>query len=145
MVTYRRNTFYNPRNGEVYDWHINHSEEAQFGKTRQINNGANTGYAGLIMQQGDDEPMVLELSGTILHLAQHQAFVRWFAICRDQSIHFIDFAADRYVVIITAYNPVRQRTLSNPRDDSMRLHYYTYTLRMQVLEFIAGPWVGVSP
>jgi hypothetical protein len=144
-MAYGRDTFLDPTTGETYPWPVNHSEESTFGKTRQINSGANTGNTGLTIQQGDDEPMILELTGTIVHKSQHDQFVRWFAISRGHTIHFIDFTGDRYEVLITAFLPQRQRTIGNPRDRSIRLHYWTYTLRMQVVTFVSGAWTAVTP
>jgi hypothetical protein len=144
-MPYGRDMFINPASGVTYEWPINHSDETQFGRSRSITTGGNTGHTGLALQQGDDAPMVLELSGTILHQAQFNAFVQWFALCAHQSVHFQDFAGDRYEVIITDFLPLRKRTLRNPRDASIPLHYWTYTLKMQVLGFVAGPWVGVTP
>jgi hypothetical protein len=144
-MAYGRDTFHNPATGETYAWPINHSDEQEFGKTRQVASGAPTGHTGLTFQQGADEPMELLLEGTILHRSQHQQMIRWWAICAGQSIYFTDFAGDAYEVIITDFNPVRKRTLHNPRDPSIRLHYWTYTIRMQVIGILAGPWVGVAP
>src|SRR3954467_15778758 len=103
-----RNNFYNPASGEGYDWPVNHSEENSFGKTRQVSTGANSANTGLTMQQGDDEPMVIELTGTILHSSQHAAMIRWFAISKQQTVYFTDFAGDSYEVVILAYTPTRQ-------------------------------------
>lgn len=144
-MAYGRNTFYAPNSGETYVWPVNHSDESAFGKTRNITNGAPTGLTGLIPQQAADSPMVLELTGTIFHAAQHAAMIRWFAISEHQTIYFYDFAGGAYEVVITEFEPVRKRTLRNPRDPSIPLHYWTYTLRMQVVNFLAGPWVGVTP
>lgn len=144
-MAYQRDTFRDPTTGEAYPWPVNHSEESQFGKSRSISSGANTANTGLTIQQGDDEPMVLELTGVIMHKAQHDQFVRWFAISQGHTIHYIDFAGDGYEVIITAFSPQRQRTLRNPRDRSIPLHYWTYTLRMQVVTFLSGTWAQVTP
>jgi hypothetical protein len=145
MMAYGRNTFINPASGAAYEWPVNHSEEAQFGKTRTITTGGNTGHTGLALQQGDDAPMVIELTGTIFHQAQFDAFVEWFGLCTHQSVQFVDFAGDGYEVILTEFQPLRRRTLRNPRDPSIPLHYWTYTMRMHVLGFVSGPWVGVAP
>jgi hypothetical protein len=140
-----RNQFYNPATGEGYPWPINHSDENSFGKARQVNTGANTANTGLTMQQGDDEPMVIEVTGTILHSAQHAAMIRWFAISKQQTIYFTDYSGDSYEVVILAYQPTRQRTLGNPRDRTMPFHYYKYTLRMHVVRILAGAWTQVTP
>jgi hypothetical protein len=142
---YQRDTFYDPATGETYAWHINHSTESQFGKRRNVQTSSPTGYSGLVMQQSDDEPMVMELSGTILHSVQHDRMIHWFALCASRTIYFTDFTGAPYEVVILEYNPLRLPTLRNPRDASIPLHYWTYTLRMHVVAFLAPPWSQVTP
>lgn len=140
-----RNVFHNPATGETYPWPINHSEEQTFGKKRNLTSGAPTGHTGLTIQQGDDDPMVLELSGTILTVAQYEQMIHWWALSAGSTIYFTDFAGDAYEVIITDFDALRQRTLRNPRDRSIPYHYWTYTIRMQVVTILAGTWTGVTP
>lgn len=144
-MAYGRDTFHNPATGETYAWPVNHSEESEFGKKREVSTGAPTGHTGLTFQQGADDPMVLELDGTILHHLHYQQMIRWWSLSGGQSIYFTDFAGDSYEVLITDFNAVRKRTLRNPRDSSIPLHYWTYTLRMQVIGILAGSWAGVLP
>lgn len=145
MATYGRNQFRNPATSDVYNWHVNHSEEGDFGKKRNIESTANTANVGLVQQQGSDEPLVLRLTGTILHQAQFDAMKSYFNLSRTQSIIFKDFAGDEYEVSITDWTPKRVRTIRNPKDTSIRLHYWTYSLEMRVLRVIAGAWLGTTP
>lgn len=131
--------------GTTYDWHVNHDEEENFGKRRNIEHTANVSGWGLIRQQGDDSPVVIRLSGKILHRAQITQFDYWMARCRYESIHFRDFAGEEYEVIITAFEPKRVRTLFNPRDQTNApLWYWTYTMEMEVLRVVSGSRIWMN-
>jgi hypothetical protein len=139
-----RNRFINPANGQVYDWPINHSEEEEAGQEKNIEHGGTTNRVGLVRQQGDPAPYVLRYSGTILNTAQFQAMTWWTSLTNYQSIHFRDFDDNLYEVIITQFKPTRHRTLRNPRDQaSAPLHFWRYTIEMEVLRFISGDLVGM--
>lgn len=138
-----RNRFTNPANGQVYDWPINHSEEQDAGQDKNIEHSGNTGRVGLVRQQGDRTPYVLSFSGTIFHRAQHQQMEWWSSLTNYQSIYFRDFDGNEAEVIITRYKAIRHRTIKNPRDPGAPLHYWTYTIDMEVLRFIAGDLVGM--
>lgn len=122
----------------TYDWLINHDEEEAFGRARNIEHTALLKGTGLVIQQADDGPLLIKVSGTIFHTSQIQAFDSWFARTRTETIHFRDFAGDVYEVIITAFQPKRQRTLRNPRDASAPLWYWKYTMEMEVLTIVSG-------
>lgn len=130
-----------------YDWHVNHDEEDSFGKTRTYEHTALLKGTGLVIQQGDDQPMQIKVSGTIFHRAQIEAFDAWMAWTKVETIHFRDFAGDEYEVLITSFQPKRVRTLLNPRDSGAPLHYWKYSLEMEVVEIISGDramanWTG---
>lgn len=143
------NRFIDPAgNVATYDWPINHSQDGAFGKTRNISHGANTGGTGLIKQQSDDSPMVMELDGTILEQDQYQAFWEWFALCEDQTIYFRDFTGEKMEVQITDFQPTRQRAVKNSRGGTDNpTWYWHYTLKMEVYKFINGILddAGVNP
>lgn len=128
----------------TYSWPVNHSDEEAFGKTHNVDHTATTDGIGVVRQQGADDPMSLQLTGTIFHEAQHLAFVAWFALSSLRTIYFEDFTGAQYEVQITSYEPVRKRTLRNPRDPSIPLHYYSYTLTMDVIRAVTGPWAGIA-
>lgn len=147
-MSYVRNRFYDPATGQSYDWHINHSDEDQHGKQRNIEHtgitgGFTGGSIGLVRQQGAASPTLLSYSGTIFHAAQYAAMWDYFQRCESRSIHFRDFEGHEYEVQIVAFEPKRQRTLKNPRDSSIPLHYWTYSIRMEVLRVISGPLTGL--
>lgn len=143
-----RNTFTNPANGDTYEWPVNHSDEDATGKTRQITRSANTGSVGAVRQQGDDGATVLTFNGVINTRAQLQQFWAWYALSRTQTIYLTDYDGQEYEVQITAFQPKRVRKLTSiARDPGMPHHYYTYTITMEVLRFIAGDMAsaGVTP
>lgn len=143
-----RDTFEDP-NGvrDTYEFQVNHDEEDDFGKERQISHGANTGQTGLVRQQADDDPMVIRIRGKILHQNQHDEMVAWFALSKLQTIYWEDFQGNRYEVMFTSFKPVRQRTTKNPRDFANAPYWYwTYELTLEVIRFLDdNPWDAAGP
>lgn len=140
-----RNRFTNPANGSFYDWQVNHSTESAFGKSRQITESANTANTGLIKQQGDAQPLKMKLQGTIFHKHQLEEFVHFWQLCESQTIIFKDFTGDEYEVLIVSFDPIRKRTVRNPRDfANAPLWYWSYELEMEVIRVISGTWAGVT-
>jgi hypothetical protein len=138
--------FTNPVNAALYDFPINPSEEEAFGKRRNVEHSSPTGLTGLVRQQGDDQPLVLKASGTILTRAQLVAMIGWFQLCRTQTIYLRDHAGDQYEGLLTAFEPTRKRTLRNPRDLAQAPEWYwTYTIEFEVVRIISGTWAGVTP
>lgn len=145
-MAYSRNRFVDPAGVyPAYNWPVNHSEEEAFGRTHNVEQTATTNNLGLVRQQGPDDPLALKLSGTIFHEAQHGQFIGWWALSSQHSIYFYDFTGAGYEVTITSYLPTRKATLRNPRDRSIPLHYYSYTMEMDILRVLSGPWAGIVP
>jgi hypothetical protein len=142
-----RNRFTNPADGSFYDWQINHADEDAVSKSRNITRSGTTDNVGVVRQQGDAGPLTLKYSGTILHRAQLVEFWRWFEISRDQTIYFTDFDGQEFEVQITEFSPQRHRTLRNPRDPSAPLHYWTYSITLDVFAIRTGDMLdaGVTP
>jgi hypothetical protein len=128
----------------VYAWQVNYSEEDEFGIGRSLDSTKTTDGLHTVIQQGDDEAMVFRLSGTILHQAQYEKFIAYSAIGRSRSMWYTDFEGYIYEVMLSSFKARRSRTIRNPRDPSIRLHYYTYTMELHVIRAITGPWVGVA-
>lgn len=140
-MAYGRNVFRAPSGALApYAWQVNHSDEEEVGRRRNIETTAPTSNVGLVMQQGSDGPMILRFTGTILHASQFAAMRAYFNLSRTETIIFTDFAGDSYEVVITAFNPTRKRTLRNPRDVSIHLHYWTYTIELTVVRVLTGAW-----
>lgn len=142
-----RNRFVDPASGISYEWQINHTEESDQGKTRNITRTASTAGVGVIRQQGDDGQLVLKFSGSILHRAQFRGMWQWYQLCRTQTIYFYDFDNQGYEVQITSFQYTRKRTLRNPRDPTTPYHYWTYTMEMEVYNVLGGDlaYAGVTP
>jgi hypothetical protein len=135
--------FTNPATGASYSWAINHAEESEGGRSRQIDYEGNTGNVGLVRQQGELEPLGFSFSGTILTRAQLTEMLAWFLLCESQSIHFTDFAGDSYEVLITSFRPKRVRAVANARGGSdAPHHYWTYTIELSVLAVLGGVYSG---
>jgi hypothetical protein len=128
----------------TYVWPINHNEESQITKSRQMVDGAPTSNIGLIPQEGSPAPLIFEWKGTILVEAQLTAMLQWWALCETQTIHVVDFAGDAYEVLITDFLPIRVALGANPRQANMPWKW-TYTLTMRVLTVFSGPWQVVAP
>lgn len=139
-----RNQFIDPAGVlATYSWHINHDTEQDGGRERPVDATAPTSGVGHVFQQGDETPLDLNYSGTILDPAQLDAMLDYFEACRTRTIHFLDCMGDRSEVVITSFKPIRVRCARNPRTGGT--HYWTYTITMQVIGVLAGTWAGVSP
>ena len=145
-MTRTPNVFTDPKTGNNYAWPINHNEEGDIGKSRQMGDGAATNNIGLIPQQGAPTPLVLTWKGTILKRAQLVAMVGWYQLCDTQSIYVSDAAGNSYEVLITDFTAQRKPAAANPQDPvNAPTWYWTYTITMRVLRVIAGEWAGVAP
>lgn len=142
----RSNRFTNPANGAYYDWHVNHDEEDELAKTRSITRAGLTSNVGMVRQQGEDGPLVLRFHGRILDRVQYQQMWGWYALSRTQTIYFTDFDGQAFEVQITSFTPKRVRKDFSPqRDQSVPLHFWQYSLEMEVYRVLAGDLVAVTP
>ncbi len=140
------NVFTNPATGETYQWPINHASENAAGKKRNITYSAPTDQNGLLPQQGDDDPLVLSWTGTMLTKAQHDAFWQWYALSRTQTIYISDFAGNTWEVTITNFQPQRRAVARNPRDPlNAPTWVYDYTIEMAVVSIISGGMMVIRP
>lgn len=142
-----RDRFVNPANGQEYIWHQAHSEEEEFGKTRNIQARGTTGK-GRVLHEGSDEPMRLRWSGTYQYRAQHTALWTWFRLCDTQTIHLYDYDGQGYEVTITDFKPKRRRKLSfTGKDAGVPHHFWEYTIEFLVVRFLNGDMLatGVQP
>lgn len=140
------NVFTDPTNAETYAWPINHLTEESAGRSRPITRGAPTGSnVGLNRQQGDPSPATLRFTGTMLTKAQHDETIRWWAKCDTHTIYFKDFSGAEYEVLITNFDPKRRAVARNHKDlANAPTWVYDYTIEMEVLRAISGPWAGVA-
>jgi hypothetical protein len=129
---------------DYYDWHVNHDTEEENGRDRQITHSARTDGMGLVRQQGFQEPFTFRYTGVILHLAQFEAMWHFYQLCESRTIHFRDFYGDTYEVLITTFNTQRVRG-RNFNDPAIPLHYYRYTIEMEVIQVLSGTLSEVGP
>lgn len=132
--------FVNPVDGSTYVWPINYLEDNSTGKERTIEVTANTGNVGLVRQQGDDQPLTLAFSGTILTQAHLDAFWLYYILSESQTIYFDDVDGTRYEVQITKFVPKKQRG-RNPANGTgtSGLFYWKYDMEMTVYTVVSGP------
>lgn len=136
-MPYVRNRFIDPAAVvAAYSWEANHTEEEDTQLRRNFEHTATTNGFGLVRQQGDESPLVFKFSGTITRLNQIQKMLLYYQLCRTQSIHFRDFEGHKYEVLITAFNYKRVKTIRNPRDPNILLHYYTYSIEIEAMNFL---------
>lgn len=116
----------------TYQFEVNHSEEEAPEQARTIDHQAVTTGPAFVIQQGESNPPTLKYSGTIFQPAQLAAMQSYYDACNSRTVFFRDYTGVEYEVIVTRFDVVRKRTLRNPRDTSL-LHYWTYTLEMEVI------------
>lgn len=142
-----RNYFINPATHEVFKWNVNHKPDGDKGtsKKRQIETTANTGNVGLVRQQSADEPLVLVREGTLLDEAQEQMMWEMFALCKAQTIYFVEFNGDAYEIQITDFSVKRIGSGGPTRRGEG--FYATYEITMEVYNVLLGVLAaaGVTP
>jgi hypothetical protein len=143
-MTRLANRFTNPQDATFYDWEINHSEEGEAGVARTITRGGKSSGTGLVRQQADDQPMVFQFQGTIFKKSHLEEFIKWYVLCKSQTIFFKKYSGDEFEVIITEFKPVEKKTLRNPKDfANAPLWYWTYTMTIEVITVRSGVWQGI--
>lgn len=138
------NVFTDPATGLTYAWPLNHNEEGDIGKSRQMADGAPTSNIGLIPQQGAATPLILNWKGTILKRDQLVQMIAWYQLCEFHSIYVSDAAGNQYEVLISDFTAQKKPAARNPQDPvNAPTWYWTYTITMRVLRVLAGEWAGV--
>lgn len=116
----------------TYVFEVNHSEEQAPDQGRSIDHQAVTTGPRFVIQQGTSNPLTLKFSGTILTQAQLDAMQSYYDACSTRTVFFRDFTGVEFEVIVTRFDYLRKRTLSNPRAPLLK-HYWTYDLEMEVI------------
>lgn len=131
--------FINPANGGFDDFEINPNAQEPLEQQRNIERTAPTGGVGFVRQQGDDSPPILQLSGTILSQSQRDMMQVYYNLSATQTIHFRDWVGNIYQVLVTGFNPKRERAAKNPRGGTEApTHYWTYQLVMEIISVVSG-------
>ena len=133
-----RNYFIDPATTTAYKWNVNHKPDGDkgTGKKRQIETTANTGNVGLVRQQSADEPLVLKREGVLLDEEQEQMMWALFALCKTQTIYFVEFNGDAYEIQITDFNVKRIGSGGPTRRGEG--FYAEYEIEMEVYAILTG-------
>lgn len=132
-----KNVFTDPVTGDGYTWHHNHGWDGD--ERNGVQNAATWSAATggtMLPQFGEAQADLWTLRGTILRRAQHEAFLTWAAISREQTIYFTDFDEVTYEVVIQHYSWQRVGVGRNPQDADMSYNIFRYTLELLVLGVI---------
>ena len=138
-----KNTFYNPVTLATYEWAINHTE--QNGPSRESNTQyeGQSSDLGIIGFQGQDQPLIIELRGKILHKSQYLKFWEYRHI--TNTFKFTDFESNIYEVTMTGLVFEKRRVAWNFADAmNMPFHTYDYTMTLRVLTIISGDLFGLG-
>ncbi len=142
-----RNYFVNPATTTAYKWNVNHKPDGDKGtsKKRQIETTANTGNVGLVRQQSADEPLVLKREGQLLDEEQEQMMWAMFALCKTQTIYFVEFSGDAYEVQIIDFE-VKKIGSGGPTRRGEGF-YAEYSIEMECYAILTGVLAaaGVTP
>ena len=139
MTLYTRvaNQFFDPAgNLATYAWQINALEQDGPSRSNNVEFDGSSDGKGLVPTQGEDEALLITLTGTILHRAQNIQFWKWRHI--ENSFRFTDFEANQYEVAMLAYEPKKIRVAYNPSDAAMRGYKIEYSMQLWVISILAG-------
>lgn len=117
-----------------YTWEVMWNEEEGSGRARNVERTAVTSGVGFVRQQGEDSPELFRFSGTILKQNQYDKMLAYYEASRLRTIKFLDFTNVEHEVLITKFDTRRRRTLKNPRDSSINLHFWEYTIEMEKVD-----------
>lgn len=132
------NEFFDPAgNLATYQWHVNALEqEGPFRSSNVEFEGSSDGTV-VIPTGGSYEPLLITLTGTILHKAQNIQFWKWRHI--ENSFRFTDFEGSIYGVSMLSYEPKMIRVALNPADPLMQGYKIEYSMQLWVMGISAGP------
>ncbi len=129
-------TFFNPVTNVTYAWPVNYLEQDGPARAKSVTYDAKASSLGNIGTEGDDGPLEINLSGTILNRSQLITFYEYYGLAN--SFRYTDEDGGQYEVTMVSFEPTKVRVRWNPRDVTMRMHKYTYKMKMRVLRIIAG-------
>lgn len=133
--------FHDPVGNTTYAWPVNYLSQEGPARVANVSFDSQANGLGVMATEGDISPLILSLSGTILHKAQHITFLTYFKM--ENTFRYTDEEGNEYEVTMDAYEPTKERVLWNPRDVNMRSHKWTYKMRLRVVRIISGDYYGV--
>ncbi len=134
-----RNQFLDPATGDTYTWEVNQAEVPALVRHREVTNEQPTaaGYEHVspVLTQGTETHQIHRLEGLVATQSQHEAFLNFWRISAERTVHFLPCTGGRYEVVVRAYNPTRKRVISGPR--GARLHVWKYEMTMEIVAQLA--------
>jgi hypothetical protein len=143
-----QNKFSNFSGSNVYVWHRNHDSpegEDAIGQDRTLTRDPSIGGAigGGVLQQGDDGPIEIKMTGKIWHMAQYTRMWDFWNLSRTETIMFTDFTGADYEVMFNSFQPKRVGLLINNIDPTNCPNYrWDYTMTLTVITIFSGPLYG---
>jgi len=131
------NQFFDPVTATTYNWAINESDQDGPRHGGNVDFDGKASSIGVIGTQGEDQALLITLTGTILTQDQYRKFLFFSKI--KNSFRFIDSIGNQYEVSMTEFSPKVERVAMNYMDPTyMPHHKYTYTMQLWVLRTLAG-------
>lgn len=132
-----KNVFHDPAGTlSDYTWHINHLESDGPSRPNNIDFQGRSDNLGVIGMAGDWSPLIMNLSGRLIHLEQHKQFLGWRHI--TNTFKFSDFEGGEYEVSMVGYEYRKQRVAWNPADANMRHYIVDYKMDLWIVRIISG-------
>lgn len=134
-----RNQLLDPATGDTYTWEVNQSAVPQLVRHRNVETAQPTAagweHVAPVLTQGEETHKIQKLEGLIATQSQHEAFLNFWRICAERTVHFLPCTGGRYEVVIRSYNPTRKRVVKGPR--GARLHVWDYEMSMEIVAQLA--------
>lgn len=133
--------FHDPVADTTYEWPVNYLQQEGPARVSNVSYDSQASALGVIATEGEVAPLVLTLSGTILHKEQHLTFLTYFRL--EHTFRYTDEEGNEFEVTMLSYEPTKERVRWNPRDPDMRMHKWTYKMALRVVRIIDGDYEDV--
>jgi hypothetical protein len=134
-----RNQFIDAATGDAYTWEVNHREVPSLVRSRSIEveqpTAAGWEHVAPILTQGPEAHQLHRIEGLVANRAQHEAFLNFWRISAERTVHFLPCTGGRYEVVVRSYAPTRKSVVSGPR--GAKLHVWNYELTMEIVAQLA--------
>lgn len=121
----------------TYDWHVNHLEEEGPFRSNNVEFDGRSDGQGVVATGGEYEPLILTLTGRILHRAQNVEFWKWRHL--NHSFRFLTFEGEQYEVSMLSYEPKKTRVQLNNTDPVNQPSYVIdYSMQFWIMSVIDG-------
>lgn len=134
-----RSQFIDVASGMNYTWEVNAREVPGNVQKRAVEALQPTaaGYANTqpVLIQSEQHHQIERIEGLIANRTQHEAFLNFWRISAERTIHYLPCTGGRFEVVVRSYTPTRKRVVRGPR--GARLHVWTYELTMEIVAQVA--------